>query len=232
MFETVKPMFDVYKTKAAEANEVASAIKAATQDQTQAINAILDTSTDQKITEWRNEYNARQEKIEAAIEKQKEFRKQAEQLAAEQLPGADFNEDEARENFLGLRREVNEMRKALMIFLGNDKAKFDEIVESLGIVEVISLRGSTTKGATGVRRPRISSASVNGNNVANEKGRVSITYLTNYISSEINAIDADVVRNALFAAAETDDLTTVKDQTFNFNVVTKDETNVNISVTV
>lgn len=232
MLDTLRPMFDIYKAKTSEANELASNIKAATQDQGQAINAILDTSTEERIAKWRDEYNERQAKIDAAIESQKAFRKQAEELAASLLPNADFDEEAARNDFLSLRRESTEIKKALMVFLGGDQEKFDEIIEELGIVEVISLRGSTTKGATGVRRPRITSATVNGEPVANEKGRVSITYITNHIISTIGKIDADVVRKALFAATETEDLATVKDQTFNFSVTTEDGKQVSLSVTV
>lgn len=230
--DTLAPLFEVYKAEVTDANADAAKIKAAQADKTEAVNTILDTSDDPTIAAWREKNAKMQEQIDAALAKQAEIREAAKVHAQTLLPGADpdFNVEEAKEKFRKKRKEITEKRKALLTFLGNDEEAFKAAMEQFGIVEVVSFRGNSTggraKGSSNIKRPRITAATVDGNDVSDKNGKVSFTTLANVLG-----VDGDQLRSAAFAAAGTDDLSTLDPGTVVSFQVTKGDTTHAVTVT-
>ena len=143
----------VLAEKIGKANALGLRIKAAKSDKTAMVREILASSDDEKMV-----------KIRAEIEKMKERIAKAEELAKEHaltlVPGVDenFDVEEATQEFLRLRRECVAARSALETLI--DPATLAAELESLGVAELVNLRGTgNRKGSnTGVKRPRYGAA--------------------------------------------------------------------------
>lgn len=229
---TLAPMFEIYKTRAADANSLAAKIKAATSDQTEAVNAVLDTSTDPDVTAWRERNAKGEEQIKAAQQKLAEAREAIKAKALTLLPNADpdFNPEKAKEEFIDQRKSVNALRNALLQLMGGDEKALSEAVTEFGIVEVVSLgrnsTGTRAKGSKEIRRPRIATANVDGESWSDSKGKVSFTGLAGYLG-----VDGDTLRTAAFNAAGTNDLSSLPAGTEVKFQVTKGDKTRNVVVT-
>lgn len=194
------------------ANTEALKIKAATSGKDDKIADILTTSDDAEIAKWRANdarIRAEVEKALAALEEAKSSAaKRAESLLTET---DDYDVEKGKAEFLSKRQEVTSIKKTILLVLKNDQTAFDKGIEEHGIVEVLSLRGSggATSGATGKRKPRLRSASVNGQNVEGA------TFTT--LAAKIG-VDVDALKSEAYKVAGTDDLQTVAGQTFSFTI--------------
>lgn len=201
-----------YKVAVESANEIGQKIVAANSDKTEAVKAFLDTSDDKKIVAYREG----RAKILAEIENLQERLTAGEtaisEYAEDKIPGVDpdFDKEAATEEFLKRRKAAHAARNALLNFVSEEELSAAE--KELGIVPVVSLRGKKGTrlggGGTGVRRPRISAATVDGQDVW-KKGKegevVDFTTLANVLKSS-----ADDVKKAAFEAAGTEDLNSLE----------------------
>lgn len=205
-------ILDRFKAAADEANKAADEYKALTADSDKRLADFLNTSDDENIVKWREQRDKVQAQIEAAQAKLEEQEAKAREYAEGQVASAEGDPAEVKTRYVEARKTANDLRKALVLL--TDEETVNAAVESAGITEVISLRGTTTKGAaTGIRRPRISAASVNGEAVANKDGKTSFTVLADYVTRKYGKVSGDDLRNAAFTAAGTDDLNSLDEGT-------------------
>ena len=209
-----------YAEAAKAANAAADEYKSLTADNDKRITDFINTSEDEKIAAFRAMRDKVTAQIEAAQAKLDEQAKAAREYAESQVALTEGDPAEVREKYLAARTNANNLRKAFVLIAGEDAV--NEMVEANGIEEVISLKGTATKGAsTGIRRPRISAATVNGEAVANKDGKTSFTVLADYVTRKFGKVTGDDLRNAAFTAAGTDDLNSLDEGTnveFNFDV--------------
>lgn len=217
-------LWPVLKEATDTANGLALKIKGATSGKEDRVSAILTTSDDPEIVTWREQDAKVQAQIKAAQEKLAEARDSAAKKAESLLTdSADFNVEEAKKEFLTKRQEVTSISKTIKLVLKGDEKAYAAGIESGGIVEVLSLRGSNgaTSGSLGKRKPRLHSATVNGETL--EKA----TFTT--LSQKIG-IDVDTLKAAAFEAAKTDDLKTVAGTEVSFTVANKKKETVSVVI--
>lgn len=213
-------IFDRYAASVEVANKAADEFKSITADADKRIADFLNESTDEQIVAWRAQRDKITAQIAAAQKKLDEQAEQASEYASGKVAAVEGDPAEVKTRYVNARKDANDVRKALVLLVGEDAV--NAAVEERGITEVISLRGTTTKGAaTGIRRPRISAASVNGEEVKNKEGKTSFTLLEQFITKTHGKVSGDDLRNAAFTAAGTDDLNSLDEGTvveFGFTV--------------
>lgn len=213
-------ILDNYAAAAEAANKAADEYKSLTSDNDKRIIDFLNTSEDEQIAAWRAQRDKITAQIEAAQKKLDEQEEKAREYASGKVAAVEGDPAEVKAAYVESRKAANDIRKALVLLVGEDAV--NAAVEERGITEVISLRGTTTKGAqTGIRRPRISAATVNGEEVKNGKGKTSFTILEQYITKHFGKVTGDDLRAAAFTAAGTDDLNSLDEGTvveFGFTV--------------
>lgn len=194
--ETYAPFWEMYKTVASEANDLGTRHREASKSESGAIDGVLKESTDEKVVAWR-EFDAKiSEKISELRAKQDEAKASATEHAKSLLPPAE-DTDSLKTEFLAKRKAANLTGKNILALLGDDEDLFNKGVEHYGIVEVIGLSTSAqSKGATGIVRKRIASATVDGETVADSNGKVSFTTLSQRLK-----VNGDDIRTAAAAAA-------------------------------
>lgn len=214
--EAVKPFVGILATKAENANRLALQLKEIEQGADARVNAVLNTSDDEEIVKWR-EWSA---KIDAQIKEAQA--KVAEALANIKVKAATLvdsvtvNVDDLRNEFLTARKEANVTREAIKVFLGGDEDITNKVMEAAGIMEITNLRHGTsgaTRGSEGKRKPRLSSATVDGNDVPSP---------TFTVLAKMTNVDIDVLKQAAYSAAGTDDLFTKVGETIEFSVTNRE----------
>lgn len=235
-------VISVLKNAIVKANDLGQQLIAAKSDPDAQVKAVIETSDDPNIVKFREARAKIQEDI-ATLTARLENGTAAITDHARTLVlsvGSDFDYEETHKAFLAARREANEARKALLIIgqhlptpIHSDEDLDKVLAEAGAPTEVISIRGqrSGAGGGSGVRRPRISAATVNGAPVADEEGKVTFTSLTQFISKEIGKVGPNAVRDAAFAAAGTDDLSSLDPETVIEFTVTAGEHEVAVTVT-
>lgn len=219
-FEMLRPMFEGLKAVTDSANEQAVKIRTATSGKEDALATVLNTSEDADIVAFRAKYaagEAARKKIEEQLAELKTaISKHAETL----LPGvADgFNIEEERKDFMSKRRDATVMGGATLVLLQNNEALKKKAYDYFGITEVTSLgRNGSTSGA-GAKRPRISSATINGEKFEDSKGNVTFTSLSAHIGAEVNDL-----RTAYLKAAGTENTEELKGKEVSFVFQVKDK---------
>lgn len=209
-----KPMFLAYKAAADEANKIHANYVLATSGKDEAVNSFLTTSDDEKVVRF-NEYAAQaQAAIDKALADLEANKEAIRAYALEQVnTDTDIDPEVESKKFLEARKQAHAMAKAVISFVGEDL--YNEGVEAYGITEVQSLRkGGKTTGATGVRRPRVLSATVNGTEV-DKPTFGNLAKATN--------VSLDDFRTVAFTAAGTDNIMSLPEGTVvSFNVTDKD----------
>lgn len=197
-----------------DANALAARIKAANSDPSEAVKAVLASSDDKRVVEYREKRG----KAEAQIEKLQSFLTELEEsvqdIALSLLPTAsdDFDVEAATKEFLAKRAEVTALKKAIGTIVGTEA--LEAALKDAGVSEVVSLRGTRSGVGSSSPRPRISSATVNGEKVADEKGNVTFGSLTAYLSEVSESkVDADYVKGAALSAAGTRDFGSLSPET-------------------
>lgn len=218
------------------ANALAARITAATGDNKSLVHDIRDNpnTDDAKVREFQ-EWLA---KVDAAREQN--IKEIGEYITANLLPKTDesFDVEKAKAEHADLRKSIA---------AGKTYAKTvgvtDEDIATLP--DLKNLRGGTsTAGANGsaegVKRPRISAITVNGESVSapkkNDDGTVtdvvSFTVLATYLTKQAGVkVEPSLIRDAVFEAAKTDDLSTVKGETFSVSETVNGKT-FEVTVTV
>lgn len=221
--EDAKPMFLMLKAKADAANAIHARYVLATSGKDEAIASFLTTSDDAKVVsfrEYETQARARIEQIQADLERNREGMR--EYALANVNVETDVDPDAAQKDFLAARKEAFAATKALVTFVGEDL--YTEGIEKFGITEVQSLRkGGKTTGATGVKRPRIESATVNGE-ALDKATFTEIAKRTN--------VSLDDFRTAAFQAAGTDDIMSLPEgTTVTLSVTDKDGKSYDVTFT-
>lgn len=202
--DDAKPMFLMLKAKADAANQIHARYVLATSGKDEAVASFLTTSEEPKVLEFR-EYESKAratiEKIQADLERNREGIR--EYALTQVNVETDIDPDAAQKDFLAARKEAFAATKALVTFVGEDL--YTQGIEKFGITEVQSLRkGGKTTGATGVKRPRIESATVNGETL-DKATFTEIAKRTN--------VSLDDFRTAAFQAAGTEDIMSLAEGT-------------------
>lgn len=212
--DDAKPMFLMYKEKADKANAIHARYVLATSGKDEAVASYLATSEDETVLKFRAYEEETLRKLEEAKAKLEENREAIRNYALQHVNvDSDIDPEAESKNFLAARKDAFGAHKALVQFLGEEKVS--EGIEKFGITEVQSLkRGGKTTGATGVKRPRIESATVNGTPL-DKATFTEIAKATN--------VSLDDFRTAAFAAAGTDDIMSLAEGTeVNVSVTDKD----------
>lgn len=190
-------LFELAAKASKEGNAHREAYVAATSGKDEAIQSVLNTSDDKKVAEYRD-YVARGqaqiEKIQRQLAEAREgILEHAESLAAVSQNG---NPDEIKAQYLESRRQYTDAMDTIKSFL-KDEAEIAKGVEAHKIAPVVGLgKGASAKGATGIVRPRIASAKIDGEAFADAKGKVTFTQIANRLGIE----NAEFTK-AAFAAA-------------------------------
>ena len=219
---TLDPMA-LLKADIEAANLIGRKIQAATSDVDASISAIIASSDDEKIVGYRDNVAKVQEQIATLQAKLTNGEANVKEYARTLVPGVDptFDPEAAKKEFISLRAAAHKRRQALEAVFGEDAIK--QAMEEEKIVEVISLKGTgvaKAAGSTGIKRPRIATATVNGEKVAKPDGKVDFTFLGKSLGT-----DADALKALAFTAAGTDDLNSLTAGTeVSFSVTVGDKT--------
>lgn len=213
------PMFDTLKTIAVEANELSAKIRSASTSDKDAVEEVLNTSSDATVVKWRETFEKVTAQIAEAEAKLKERKEAVTAHARTLLPNADFDVEESKKEFLQKRAEATALKNALLTMLKGDKDAFQAKVDEFGITEVLGIRANSARvGATGIRRPRLAEAYIGDVRVQNGEGKVSFSTLV----KEIPSGKVQALKDAAFAAAGTDDFATIPGTTVKFVYTAKD----------
>jgi len=222
-----KPLVEVLRTIVEAANSLSVRIKAETSGAEEKVSAVLTTSDDPELVAWRkfNEKGLAQiaEAQARLAEAKAGATARAEKIVADSVEsGEAFDVEAAKKEFLSKRQEATAIRGAIKTVLGGDADALTKFLADEGIAEMVSLRGSagTTTG-TGKRKPRLAEASINGENI----DKPTFTILGQRIG-----IDIDVLKEAAFKAAETDDLSSKAGEEISFTVVNKAKETVTVVI--
>lgn len=201
-----------------QANDIVQKIHAATAD---IGNLIADIRDDENTTdEFLKNFQEWHEKAKAQIQDRID---QASKYVEENLlpKREEVDVDALKAQYRELKASIDGGLKFLAP-LGFD-------AEKAGIPALKTLRGGTVSGggATGIRRPRVNDILVNGESVAKgvknaKSGKVeqkaNFTFAAAYISGKTDTkVETSDLQAAAFAAAKTDDLSTLNGEPFSFH---------------
>lgn len=224
-FDALAPIFAAFKPAVEDANKIAEEYRAATSTDKEAMADLINTSEDETIVALRADL----EKIAAAEAKIREKKADADKKIREHaralLTGGtgDYDAEGQKKVYLEKRQIVASMAKTLELMLGGDKEAFAAAKEHFGIKEVIGLSRTATGSPSGQKKPRISAATVDGEDVADSEGKVSFTLVAKKIGANVGEI-----REAAFKSAGGDEFS--EGQVIDFTFVNGDKTH-NVSVT-
>lgn len=210
---------------AKQASDIGNALRekylAATSGKDEAIQSVLNTSDDEKIVEWRA-YNAKGlASIEATQKKLAEAREailaKAEELAA---VSQDTNPEEIKAEFIDTRKKYSDAIDTITSWIGDDKEEIQAGLDHFKIAPIPGLgRGTKATGATGIARPRISRAVVDGKPVEDKNGKVTFTMVSGHLG-----IDNNEFQQAAFKAAGVESWSDLDPETeVSFNLTVKDK---------
>lgn len=216
-----KPMFLMFKEAADKANKIHANYVLATSGKDEAVASFLSTTEDEKVVKFKTYEAQVAEAIAKMTTELEAARETIRNYALENVQTDETIDPEVEQkNFLEARKDAHAKSKALIAFVGEDL--YNEGVEAYGITEVQSLRkGGKTTGATGVKRPRLSSASVNGTDV-DKPTFGNLAKATN--------VSLEDFRTIAFEAAGTDDVMSLPEgKVVTFTVTDKDAKSYSVS---
>lgn len=182
---------------------------------------LINTSDDPRIVELRTTIEANKAKIAAAEAKVKEQEAALFSVGAELAPKPEVSQDDANKAFADVKAELNVKAKALDGFFPGVLA---EHLEANNISIAGGLRTSKGAGATGIKRPRLASATVDGVPIVDKDGKTSFTLIAAALKKQhIGATDftAADLSGAAYAAAGVSDFETDQEVKFKYTVVGK-----------
>jgi hypothetical protein len=198
-------MLDTYVAHVRKANAAANTYRELTSSKNDVVAHVINTSDDETIVrfrEWRDALLAQIAKAQNELDaKTTEVRGYAETLAPTEETTAP---EDVKAEYLKTRKSLTDMRAGLVQFFGADVVN-----EALaGVEELTGLRGSSRMGGgTGVKRPRLESATVNGEPVpVGTTGMPTFTTMAAYVSKNVGKVSAADLKDAAFKAAGTSDL--------------------------
>ncbi|QSJ04804.1 hypothetical protein [Cellulosimicrobium phage DS1] len=230
-FASLDGVLSIRKALADDLAKVAEERKSVTSGKDEVIQKALNESDDPVLVKWRQDRDALAEKQKKAAEQQSEWAEMARKHAESLLPEVDESKVESlRETYLGLKKKVTSMDVTLETLLGSPEA-VTRAKKAYEIVDVTStVRGNrTTSTGEEIIRKRLSAASIDGEAVADKKGKVTFTTLA--ADKRLAGITGDDLRNQ---AAKAHGVESVKDipaeTTVEFSVTVGDKTH-KVSIT-
>jgi hypothetical protein len=221
--------------------DVFGVVKAMVADQIAKANAIAERVQKSRVNvgkvvhEIRKDENTTDETVKAFQTKLEKANAQIEKWTAEvdeyikaNLVQASSMSDEeyekAKAEYAELKKGATAAQKLAANLPGYDAATFSDLPS------LMTLSGGTSGSATGTKRPRLASLTINGDEVYTEKetdeGKVksfTFTHAAEVISKESGQkVKPSDLSAAAFEAAGTDDLSTVNDVEFNYSVGEKE----------
>lgn len=225
--EIPRSLIDLFAAAVDTANEAAVEYRRLTSGKDEAVATAINSSTDDQVVafrEWRSKVEAQIAEAQARIDaKTAEVREYIEA----HLDASDTDPEAVKARYLEARQDATKMRSGLVGFFGDEAVA--ALMEAEKIEEITNLRGTNRKGATGIKRPRLESATVNGEAVSKD-GKVSFTLLGQYVSKTFGKASGNDLKDAAFAAAGTNDLSTVTEPV-NYTFTLADGKQIQISVT-
>jgi hypothetical protein len=220
----VTMLVEAIAAQIAPLNELGSKIKSATKVSGKVVSEIRNDEAKGEEFPWLAEFQKWEDDANAEILAR---RNEINARIRTEIIGDDgngFDPDAAAEEYKTALAEVKTNLKALKVLSEED---YDALAATL---QHTSVRSSQGTGNT--KRPRLSEAYVDGEQVANDEGKVSFTHLAKYLSdlSKASVAGSDL-QQAAFTAAGTDTLSDVSGQPveFEFSV---DENSAPYSITV
>lgn len=196
-----------------KANAVADKILAATTDRTKRVHELRtdENTTDPKIKafqEWYEQANAKIEEQVAAID---------EYIKSQHL--SEISEDEVN----ALREEYKTLKTSVVSAQNFAKTVPGFTEDALkDVPDLKSLRGGTSGGGTGGKRPRVERLSFSTNSEGpwtevDKDGKTNFTLLAQRLSKEVGSkVEVKDLQAAAFDAAKTDDLSSLNGTVFTF----------------
>ena len=195
-----------------QANGVADKILAATTDRTKVVHEIRTNTettdeTVRKFQQWYEQANAKIEEQVAAID---------EYIKANLVQSEDVDVDALKEQYKTLKEQVTAARKFAETVPGFSA---DALAN---VPELKSLRGGTSGGGTGGKRPRVERLSFSQNSEGpwtevDKDGKTNFTLMAQRLSKEIGSkVEVKDLQAAAFESAGTDDLSSLDGKVFTF----------------
>ena len=208
----------------APANELGAKVKSAAKVSGKVVSEVRNDEAKGDEYPWLKEFQEWEDSANAEIIRR---RNEVNERIRKEIIGDEgngFDLEAAQTEHKELVSQIKTELKALEIL---DEAKHDELAATL---QGVTVRSAASAGDT--KRPRLAEAYVDGEQVANDEGKVSFTSLAKYLSDKSGAkVAGSDLQQAAFAAADTDTLSDVSGQTVEFEY-SVDENSAPYSVTV
>lgn len=197
------------KPAALHATTVQTQIRNAEGGTASAIAEIINTSDNEDVAKARTEIAAAEEKIAAALEKIAQRKADLSDWVEANLLGDDVYDVEAgKKEFAEAKADLTGKDKAIRSFFGDDVASAAYLVNDVVIPGGLRQR-NTAGSASGIKRPRLATATLDGTAVTDKDGKVSFGILATEIKSKHGiSVEVSDLQTAAFKAAGTDDLPT------------------------
>lgn len=194
-------------------NELSEKVKSAAKVSGRVVSDIRNDEAKGDEFPWLKEYQEWEDEVNTLLSQKRE--EVNARIKAEIIGGGEdgFDVDAATEE---LKAKVAEIKTELKALKTLDESRHDEVAATL---KAVSVRQSSGAGDT--KRPRLKEAYVDGEQVADENGKVSFTSLAKYLSKKSGAtVAGSDLQQAAFTAAGTDVLADVsgEDVVFEFAV--------------
>lgn len=220
--------------------DVFGAVRTMVEEQTAKANAIADEVQKSRVNvgkvvhEIRKDENATDEKVvkyqkdmEKAAAQIEKWTKEIDEYIKANLVQTSSMSDEAYEakktEYAELKKGINNALKLAAGLPGYSEEVFKDLPA------LVTLSGGTSGSATGTKRPRLASLTIDGEEVftikETDEGKVksfTFTAAAAKLSTKEHKVNPSDLSAAAFAAAGTDDLSTVNDVEFNYSVNGKD----------
>ena len=195
-----------------KANSVADKILAATTDRTKVVHELrtdpnTDDETIKKFQAWYEQANAKIEEQIAAID---------EYIKANKIQSEDVDVDALKEEYKTLKTQVTSAINFAKTVPGFSEDALKDVPE------LKSLRGGTSGGGTGGKRPRVERLSFSTNAAGpwtevDKDGKTNFTLLAQRLSKEVGSkVVVKDLQSAAFESAGTDDLSSLDGKVFTF----------------
>jgi len=211
-FSDYSGVLDIRKAMADDLAKVVKERKAVTGGKDEAVQTLLNESTDPVLVKIRADKAALAEKQKKAAEQQAEWDALAKKHAESLLPETDEKRvEELRESYLNLKKKTTAMDTTLETLLGSADA-VTRAKQAWEIVDVkSSVRGAASSNGEEIIRKKISAATIDGEPVADKKGNVTFTTLAQ--DKRLKGLSGDDIRNAAATAHGVDSVKDIPSET-------------------
>ena len=207
---------DSIRALIAPANELGAKIKSAAKVSGKVVSDIRNDEAKGDEFPWLKEFQEWEDNANAEILKRRQ--EVNARIRTEIIGDEDngFDVETAQTEHKEMVAQIKTELKALKIL---DEATHDELAATL---QGVNVRLASAAGET--KRPRLSEAYVDGEQVKDDAGKVSFTSLAKWLSDKSSAkVTGSDLQAAAFAAAETDTLSEVSGQTVDFEYAVDDK---------